>query len=66
MRTRQRSIFLTVMSEGALLPIDVLQRVAQCESSLGGREECHRPTPIAAGCFGHVCLFALSGIGSYQ
>jgi len=36
MRTRQRSTFLTAMSEGALLPIDVLQRIAQCESSLGG------------------------------
>ena len=36
MRTRQRSTFLTVMSEGALLPVDVLQRIAQFESSLGG------------------------------
>ncbi len=36
MRTRQRSTFLTVMSEGALLPIDVLQRVAQFDSNLGG------------------------------
>ncbi len=34
--TRQRSTFLTVMSEGALLPIDVLQRIAQFDSSLGG------------------------------
>src|SRR4051812_5302548 len=36
MRNHQRSTFPTVMSEGALLPIDVLQRVAQFESSLGG------------------------------
>ncbi len=34
--TRQRSTFLTVISEGALLPIDVLQRIAQCDSNLGG------------------------------
>jgi hypothetical protein len=36
MRTHQRSTFPTVTSEGALLPVDVLLRIAQCESSLGG------------------------------
>ena len=43
MRTRQRSTFTTVISEGALLPVDVLQRIAQCDVNLGGMnaEEYH-------------------------
>src|SRR6266480_1065830 len=36
MRNNQRTAFPTVTSEGALLPVDVLQRIAQFDASLGG------------------------------
>ncbi|GCF08501.1 Eco57I restriction-modification methylase domain-containing protein [Dictyobacter arantiisoli] len=36
MRNRQRSTFPTVTSEGALLPMDVLQRIAQLDPDLSG------------------------------
>ncbi len=36
MRTRQQSSFLTVTSEGALLPIDILQKIALFDSSING------------------------------
>jgi len=35
-RRSQQTIFTTVRSEGAILPIDLLQRVAQGDTSLGG------------------------------
>jgi hypothetical protein len=36
MRTRQRSTFTTIVSEGALLPVDLLQRIALFDANLGG------------------------------
>jgi hypothetical protein len=36
MRTRQESSFLTVTSEGALLPIDILQKIALFDSDING------------------------------
>jgi hypothetical protein len=36
MRQRQRSTFTTLVNEGALLPVDVLQRIAQLDTTLGG------------------------------
>ncbi len=36
MRTRQQSSFLTVTSEGALLPIDILQKIALFDSGING------------------------------
>ena len=36
MRTNQHTPFPNVTSEGALLPIDVLQRIAQFDITLGG------------------------------
>lgn len=36
MRTRQRSAFTTIVSEGALLPVDVLQRISQMDTEVGG------------------------------
>lgn len=32
----QQAIFTTVRSEGAILPVDLLQRVAQGDTTLGG------------------------------
>lgn len=36
MQKSQRSAFSSIRSEGALLPLDILQRIAQFDSSLGG------------------------------
>ena len=36
MRNNQRTAFPNVTSEGALLPVDVLQRVAEFDASIGG------------------------------
>ncbi len=36
MRKREHSAFTTIVSEGALLPVDVLQRVAQMDTGVGG------------------------------
>lgn len=36
MRTRQQSSFLTITSEGALLPIDILQKIALFDSDING------------------------------
>ncbi len=36
MRTRQQSSFLTVTSEGALLPVDILQKIALFDSGING------------------------------
>jgi len=36
MQRRQQAVFTTVRSEGAILPVDLLQRVAQDDSSLTG------------------------------
>lgn len=36
MQKYQRSAFSSIRSEGALLPLDILQRIAQFDTSLGG------------------------------
>src|SRR6266496_4922241 len=36
MRNHQHSAFTTITSEGALLPVDALQRVAGFDASIGG------------------------------
>src|SRR5947209_17300796 len=36
MQRRQQAIFISVRSEGGLLPIDLLQRIAQGDSSIAG------------------------------
>src|SRR6266851_1105262 len=36
MQKYQRSVFSSIRSEGALLPLDILQRIAQFDTSLGG------------------------------
>src|SRR5579885_3334464 len=36
MHNRQRSAFTTIESEGALLPVDVLQRISQMDAGVGG------------------------------
>ena len=36
MQRRQQAVFTTVRSEGAILPVDLLQRIAQGDSSLSG------------------------------
>ena len=36
MQKSQRSAFSSIRSEGALLPLDILQRIAQFDTSLGG------------------------------
>ncbi len=36
MRTRQQSSFLTITSEGALLPIDILQKIVLFDSAING------------------------------
>ena len=36
MRSRQHALFSTIDSEGALLPLDVLQRIAQFDTSIEG------------------------------
>jgi hypothetical protein len=38
MQTRRRNLFVTVRSEGALLPVDLLQRVVDGDARLGGLE----------------------------
>ena len=36
MRNNQRTAFPNVTSEGALLPVDVLQRISEFDASIGG------------------------------